>query len=77
MAVSDQRPPPKQLYSRERDPIPIVQETVWASGPVWTGTENFAPTGIRSLDHRARSESQYQLPHPRQLFNDLCIPPVV
>jgi hypothetical protein len=23
---------------------------VWASGPVWTGAENLAPTGIRSPD---------------------------
>jgi len=30
------------------DPVPIVQEAGWASGPVWTGAENLAPTGIRS-----------------------------
>jgi len=27
------------------DLIPIVQETGWASGPVWTGEENLAPCG--------------------------------
>jgi hypothetical protein len=37
--------------------VPIVQEAGWAPGPVWTGTENLAPTGIRSPDLRARSES--------------------
>jgi hypothetical protein len=35
--------------------MPIPQETVWASGPIWTGAENFA--GIRSPDLPARSES--------------------
>jgi hypothetical protein len=33
----------------------------WASGPVWTGAENLAPTGIRSPDRPARSESLYRL----------------
>jgi len=31
---------------------------VWASGAVWTGKKNLAPTGIRSADHPARSESK-------------------
>ena len=25
-----------------QDPVPIVQEAGWASGPVWTGAENLA-----------------------------------
>jgi hypothetical protein len=29
--------------------------------PVWTGAENLAPTGIRSPDRPARSESLYRL----------------
>jgi hypothetical protein len=29
-----------------KDPIPIVQEAGWATGSVWTGAENLAPTGI-------------------------------
>ena len=28
---------PWQLYPRERDPVPIVQEAGWAPVPVWTG----------------------------------------
>ena len=28
-----------------KDPVPIVQEAGWASGPVWTGAENLAPPG--------------------------------
>ena len=26
-----------------KDPVPIVQETGWAPGPVWMGAENLAP----------------------------------
>ena len=51
---------PAALYP-EKDPVPIVQEAEWAPGPVWTGAENLAPppTGIRSLDRPARSQSLY------------------
>jgi len=34
-----------------------VQEAGWAPGPVGTGVENLAATGIRSLDHPARFTS--------------------
>jgi hypothetical protein len=36
---------------------------VGPQGPVWTGADNFAPppTGIRSPDRPARSESLYRL----------------
>jgi hypothetical protein len=37
---------PRPLYPRGRDPVPIVQETGWSPGPVWTGAENIASTGI-------------------------------
>lgn len=36
------------LHPGKRDPVAIVEEDGWVSGPVWTGGENFAPTGIRS-----------------------------
>jgi hypothetical protein len=42
-----------------KDSVPIVQEAGWASGPVWTGVENLAPTGIRSADRPARRQSLY------------------
>ena len=29
-----------------KDPVPIVQLAGWASGPVWTGSENLAPPGL-------------------------------
>ena len=47
-----------------KDPVPIVQEAGWAPGPVWTGAENITPTGIRSPDRPAHSESLYRLSYP-------------
>ena len=45
-----------------KDPVPIVQEAGWVPEPVWTGAENLPPpTGIRSPDRPALSESLYRL----------------
>jgi len=33
-------------------------------GPVWTGAENLASTGIRSPDRTVRSDSLYYLRYP-------------
>jgi hypothetical protein len=41
---------PWPLSTPGRDPVPIVQEGGWAPGPVWTGVENLAPTGIQYPD---------------------------
>ena len=46
---------PRPHFTPGKDPVPIVQEAEWAPGPVWTGAENLAPTGIRSPDRPARS----------------------
>ena len=43
---------------------PFVQKAVWVAGPVSTGAENLASTGIRSPDRPARSESLYWLRYP-------------
>ena len=48
-------------------PVPILQEVGWVPGPVWTGAENLAPTGIRSPDQPVRSQSLYQLSYPAYL----------
>ena len=55
-----QRHAPAAPYP-EKDPVPVVQEAGWASGPVWTGA---APTGIRSPDRPARRQSLYRLRYP-------------
>jgi hypothetical protein len=47
-------------FTPGKDPVPIVQEAGWAAGPVWTVAGNLAPTGIRSPDPPARSESLYR-----------------
>ena len=58
---------PRPLFTPGKDPVPIVQEAGWAAGPVWTGAENLAPTGIRSPDRPARSQSAIPptLPYPQ------------
>jgi len=55
---------PRPLFTLGKDPVPIVQETGSAPGPVWTDAENLAPTGIRSPDRPARNQSLYRLSCP-------------
>jgi len=55
-----------------KDPVPIVQEAGWASGPVWTGSENLAPTGIRFPDRPVRSQSLYWLSYPDHYSPSAC-----
>jgi hypothetical protein len=52
---------PWLLYPLEREPVPIVQEAEWATGPVWTNAENLTPTGIRSPERPARIQLLYRL----------------
>ena len=55
---------PWPFFIPGKDLVPIVQEAGWAPGPVWTGAENLASTGIRSPDRPARSQSLYRLRYP-------------
>jgi hypothetical protein len=68
--VRGRRHAPAALYPREKDPVPIVKEAGWSPGPVWIGVENFDPTGIRSLDRPARSQSLYRLHYPAHIHNN-------
>ena len=52
---------PLPLFTFGKDSVPIVQEAGWAPGPVWTGTEYLAPTGIRSPDLPVRNQPLYRL----------------
>jgi len=65
---------PRPLYPG-KDPVPIVQEAGWASGPVCTGAENLAPTAIRFPDRPARNELLYRLrnPEPSRVHVSLVI----
>ena len=48
---------PLGLSLRERAPISIVQEGMWALGSVWSGAEVLAFIWIRSSDCPTRNES--------------------
>jgi hypothetical protein len=41
-----------------------MREGGWVPGPVWTGAEALAHTGIRSPDRPARSEWLFRLGYP-------------
>jgi hypothetical protein len=43
--------------------ITFKQVAGWAPGPVWTGVENLARTGVRFLDSLVRSQSLHQQRH--------------
>jgi len=64
---------PWSLYPLERHPVPIVQEAGWASGQVLKDAENLAPTGSRSPDRPALSESPYRLRYPGPHQNPVYI----
>jgi hypothetical protein len=68
---------PWPLFTARRDPVPIVQEAGWAPGPVRTGAENLAPTGIWFPDRPARSQSLYRLSYPahklHMIYTKICI----
>ena len=60
MGVGGQHHAPA-AFNPGKDPVPIVQEAVWALGPVWMGAVNFAPTGTRFPERQACSDSLYRL----------------
>ena len=55
---------PRPYFSRERDPVVIVQQAGWVPGPVWTDAENLAHTGIRYPGRPVRRESPYRVSYP-------------
>jgi hypothetical protein len=57
----------RPLSTPGKDSVPIVQEAGWAPGPVWTGAENLAHSGIRSPDLPAGSQSLYRLSYPAHI----------
>ena len=54
---------PGRSLSPGKDPVPILQEAWWASGPVWTGGKT-RPHRNSILDRPARSQSLYRLSYP-------------
>jgi hypothetical protein len=67
---------PRPLFTPGKDPLPFVQEAGWAPGPVWTGAENLAWTGIRSPDRPAHSSVAIptELPGPQVIQRRVVIP---
>jgi hypothetical protein len=53
-------PRPGRITPGKETRYPFIGGWV-APGPVWTAAENLVPTGIRSPNRPARSESLYQL----------------
>ena len=55
----------RRHFTPGKNPIPILQETGWASGPVWTGGKS-RPHRDSIPDRSARSQSLYRLNYPAQ-----------
>jgi hypothetical protein len=64
-----------KLSTLGKDPVPIVQEAGWDPGQVWTDAENLAPTGFRSPDCPARSQSLYWLSYRASRYTDWATGP--
>ena len=64
---------PRPYFTSGKDPVPIVQEAEWAPGPVWTGGKS-RPTGIRSPDRPAHSQSLYRLNYPAHNLQKVSFP---
>jgi len=54
---------PRPHFTPGKDPVPILQETGWAPGPVWTGGKS-RPTGIRPRTVQPVAQSLYRLSYP-------------
>ena len=61
---------PRPHFTPGKDPVSILQKAGWAPGPVWTGAENLAPTGIQSPDRPSRSQSLYRLSYNKKHWNN-------
>ena len=61
---------PRPHFTPGKDPVPILQEAVWAPGPVCTGVKS-RPHRDSILDRPARSQSLYRLSYPAHVF--VCI----
>jgi hypothetical protein len=66
---------PRAYFTPGKDPVPIVQEAGWATMPVGTVGKT-RPTGFRSPDRPARSQSQYRpnfpvhIPYSAVIYNE-------
>ena len=63
---------PRPHFTPGKDPVTILQEAGWASGPVWTGGESL-PHRDSILDSPARSQSLYRLSYPAPTVNIMTV----
>ena len=63
---------PRTHFTPGKDPVPILQETGWAPGPVWTGGKS-RPHRDSITDRPAHSQSLYRLSYPAQKSMLYCI----
>jgi hypothetical protein len=56
--------PRSSRFTAGKTRYPLYRRVGWAPGPIWTYAKNLAPTGIRSPDRPARSQSLYRLSYP-------------
>ena len=61
--MKGQRQAPATIYPG-KDPVSVVQEARWVPGPIWTGAENLALTGIRPWAVQPVARSLYRLSYP-------------
>ena len=57
-------------FTPGKDPVPIVQEAGWATGPVWTGGKS-RPHLDQIPDRPARSQSLYWLSYPAHMLQNI------
>ena len=63
---------PRPHFIPGKDPVPILQEAGWATGPVWTGGKS-RPHRDSIPDRPARSHSLYRLSYPTHNNHEICI----
>jgi hypothetical protein len=57
----------RPVYPRERAPVPILKEVGYALVPLWMAAGNLAPSGVRTPNRPAPSDSLYGLRYPDSL----------
>ena len=58
---------PRPHFTAGKNPVPILQEAGWASGPVWTGGKS-RPHRDSIPDRPAHSQSLYRLSYPAHIY---------
>jgi len=63
---------PRPYFTPEKNPVPILQEAGWATGPVWMGGIS-RPHRDSIPDRPARIQSLYQLSYPAYMYVFMCV----